>query len=539
MSDQPQTGQPQSDRAKPDEKAASLLRSTASVGLMTTLSRITGAVRDTFLATQFGMSGGVTDAFFVAFRIPNFLRRLFSEGAFSQAFVPVLTEYRERRTVTEVLALVNAVTGVLASILLLVTVLSMWASPAITAVFAPGYYSKPELFDLTARMVRITFPYLLLISLTGLAGSILNAYGRFRVPAFSPVFMNLCMMLGAWVGVRYSPEPVVVLAWSVTLSGVVQLLFHVPFLVKIGRLPRRPWPDFRHEGVRRILKLMLPSMFGVSVSQVNMLLNTMLASFLPLGSITWIYFSDRLTELPIGVFGVALGTVVLPTLSRNHANASVEVFRDTLAWGVRTVLVIALPATAALVVLAEPLLCSLFQYHATTPRDVHMAAWSLRACSLGLSAFMLIKVLAPGFYARQDTSTPVGIGMKALVANMVLNLLLVYPLHHFWQLGHMGLSISQALAACLNAGLLWWVLRREGIWHWGAKYRGSVSRMLVITGLMCIFLVLVTPPMETWFAWRWWQRLPVLLAICSGAAMVYFGGLRLLGFRFRDFRHHA
>lgn len=519
------------------DKPVGLLRSGATVSVMTMLSRVLGLARDVLFASLLGVSA-VTDAFFIAFRIPNFLRRLFAEGAFSQAFVPVLSEYRTRYTLAEVQLLVNAVAGSLGLVLVLITAIAVVGAPALTAVFAPGYLGNDALFSLTSHMLQITFPYLLLISLTAFASAVLNSYGRFAVPAFTPVWLNICLMAGAVLGVRYSAQPVIVLAWSVLLAGAVQLVFQMPFLARLSLLPR-PTVDWKHPGVKQVMQLMLPAMFGVSVSQINLLLDTMLASFLPTGSISWLYYSDRLTELPLGVFGIAIATVVLPSLSRNHAAQSPAVFSDTLAWGTRTVLVIALPATAALLILAEPIIATLFQYHRTTPYDVVMAGWSLKAYALGLSAFMLVKVLAPGFYARQDTRTPVGIGIRAMVANMVMNLLFVVPLHYFFQLGHMGLALATAAAACLNAGLLWRKLCEQGVWCWPARYRGSVLRMVLATLLMAVVIVVITPPMEQWFDWGWHQRVGHLLAICGSGVLVYFAGLLAAGFRLRDFRHHA
>ncbi len=519
------------------DKPVGLLRSGATVSAMTMLSRVLGLARDVLFASLLGVSA-VTDAFFIAFRSPNFLRRLFAEGAFAQAFVPVLSEYRTKATLAEVQVLVNAVAGTLGMVLVLITTIAVIGAPALTAVFAPGYIGNDELFALTSHMLQITFPYLLLISLTAFASAVLNSYGRFAVPAFTPVWLNICLMAGAVLGVRYSAQPVIVLAWSVLLAGAVQLVFQLPFLARLSLLPR-PKADWKHPGVKQVMQLMLPAMFGVSVSQINLLFDTMLASFLPAGSISWLYYSDRLTELPLGVFGIAIATVVLPSLSRNHAAESPAVFSDTLAWGVRTVLVIALPATAALLLLAEPIIATLFQYHRTTPFDVVMAGWSLKAYALGLSAFMLIKVLAPGFYARQDTRTPVGIGIRAMVANMVMNVLFVVPLHYLFQLGHVGLALATAAAACLNAMWLWRRLGEQGVWQWPDKYRGSVVRMLLATLVMVVVIVLITPAMDSWFAWSWDQRVWRLLGICGIGALVYFAGLLAGGFRLRDFRHHA
>lgn len=523
---------------KPEARQIGLLRAGLSVSSMTMLSRIAGLARDVMLARFLGVSA-LTDAFFIAFRIPNFLRRLFGEGAFAQAFVPVLSEYREKRSAAEVTVLLNAVTGTLGSVLLLVTALGLLAAPLITWLFAPGFAGDAALFDTTATLLRVMFPYLLLISLAALAGSILNSYGRFAVPAFTPVWLNLCLMGGAWLGVHCSDQPVLVLAWAVTLGGFVQLAFQLPFLARIQRLPVRPRIDWQHEGVRRILKLMLPAMFGVSISQINLLLNTAIASFLPTGSVTWLYFADRLTELPLGLFGAAITTVVLPSLARQHAQAAQAVFSDTLAWALRLVLVLALPASLALILLAEPIIASLFQYQRTTPNDVLMAAWALRAYALGIVFIMLARVLAMGFHARQDTATPVRIGLIAIAANMGLNLLLVYPLHQYWGLGHVGLALSVSLSAALNALLLGIHLHRQGLLYWPAVYWRATVAVVLATASMGLLLFWITPEAQQWFDWRWWQRLSCLLGLCAAGAGLYFTLLYAAGLRLADFRRRA
>ena len=395
---------------------------------MTMLSRVLGLVRDMVIARYFGAGAGA-DAFFVAFKIPNFLRRLFAEGAFAQAFVPVLSSYRQQESITEVRRLVNAVAGVLGLVLLGVTAVAMLGAPLLTAVFAPGFLDDDLKFGLASDMLRITFPYLLLVSLTAFAGSILNSYDRFAVPAFTPVLLNLAMISAAIFLSPLMEMPVIALAWGVFIAGALQLFFQLPFLMQLGLMPR-PKVDYRHEGVSRIMKLMVPALFGVSVSQINLLLDTVLASFLQTGSVSWLYYSDRLSELPLGVFGIAIATVILPSLSRKHAAESAGQFAATLDWAVRAVLLIGLPAALALALLAEPLIATLFHYGEVTDRDVTMAAQSLRAYSAGLLAFMLIKVLAPGYFARQDTKTPVKIGIIAMVANMAFNLALIFPLAH-------------------------------------------------------------------------------------------------------------
>ena len=434
-----------------------LLKSTGVVGGMTFISRILGLIRDMVCAQFFGAGTGF-DAFSVANRIPNFMRRLFAEGAFSLAFVPVFSEYREKRSHAELQELVDYVAGTLGLILFAVTAVGVIAAPVLIWIFAHGFVDDPVKFNLTAEMLRITFPYLLFISLTAFAGGILNSCGRFAVPALTPVLLNICMILGAvWVS-PHLERPVVALAWSVFIAGVVQLLFQLPYLHAAKLLPRPRW-GWRSAGVQRILKLMLPTLFGSSVAQINLLFDTLMASFLVTGSVSWLYYSDRLVEFPLGVFGVALGTVILPNLSQKHAAASLEAFSHTLDWALRWVLLIGLPATVALAILAAPLLATLFQYGEFEATDVIMASRSLTAYSLGLIAFMLVKVLAPGFYARQDTRTPVKVGIIAMVSNMVLNVILIFPL------AHAGLALATSLSSFINAGLLFHILHRDSVYR--------------------------------------------------------------------------
>ena len=372
----------------PVQTGPGLLRSSAVVGTMTTISRVLGLLRDVVIAAFIGASANA-DAFFIAFKIPNFLRRLFAEGAFSQAFVPVLADYKKAGSAAAVKALVDRVAGVLGGSLLFITALSMLAAPLVTTIFAPGFVGQPEKFLLTTEMIRITFPYLFLISMTGFCGAILNSYGRFAVPAFTPVFLNLSLIFAALVAAPWFEEPVFALAWGVLLAGVVQLLFQLPSLYKLDLVPRPIW-DSSDEGVRRIVKLMVPALFGVSVSQINLLLDTVLASFLPTGSISWLYYSDRLAELPLGIFGIAIATVILPNLSAHRAAARETSFSATLDWALRWVLLIGVPSALALILLAKPILITLFEYGALNARDVDMSALSLRAYSLGLIAFLLV-----------------------------------------------------------------------------------------------------------------------------------------------------
>ena len=511
-----------------------LLRASALVGSMTMLSRVLGLARDVIIAAFVGASANA-DAFFVAFKIPNFLRRLFAEGAFAQAFVPVLADYKQEGSITAVRALIDRVAGVLGGSLLLVSSLAILAAPLVATLFAPGFIDQPVKFELTAQMIRITFPYLLLISMTGFCGAILNSFGRFAVPAFTPVFLNLSLIFAATVAAPWFEEPVFALAWGVLIAGLIQLLFQLPFLYRLDLVPRPIW-DTSDQGVRRILKLMVPALFGVSVSQINLLLDTVLASFLPTGSVSWLYYSDRLAELPLGVFGIAIATVILPNLSAHRAAAREGKFSLTLDWAMRSVLLIGVPAAVALVLLAEPILITLFQYGELTARDVAISGLSLQAYSLGLVAFMLVKVLAPAFYARKDTATPVKIGIIAMVANMALNLLLVFPLMHYWNVGHMGLALATSAAACLNAGLLFRGLLRQGVYQSHGGWGSYFLRLVLATVGMAVTLVLLNDETDLWLAWDWQRRALQLGLLCGAGGGAYLALHLLLGTRLSHLR---
>ena len=518
-----------SEKARPG-----LLRSSALVGSMTMISRVLGLLRDIVIAAFIGASANA-DAFFVAFKIPNFLRRLFAEGAFSQAFVPVLADYKEQGAHDAVQALVDRVAGVLGGTLLLLTLITVAASPIVAAIFAPGFVSQPEKFQLTADMIRITFPYLLLISMTGFCGAILNSYGRFAVPAFTPVFLNLSLIFAATVASPWFDEPVFALAWGVFFAGIIQLLFQLPSLYRLDLVPR-PVFDGKDEGVRRILKLMIPALFGVSVSQINLLLDTVLASFLPTGSVSWLYYSDRLAELPLGVFGIAIATVILPNLSAHRAAAREDQFASTLDWAMRSVLLIGLPAALALILLAEPILITLFQYGALTPTDVDMASLSLRAYSLGLIAFMLIKILAPGYYARKDTATPVKIGIIAMAANMVMNLAFVLPLLWYFNVGHVGLALATSASAWLNAGLLLRGLLKQGVFTWQPGWGAYILRLLAATSAMTAVVLLLGEGADVWLDWSWQRRSLEILLVCGAGIAAYLLAHVLCGTRMRHLR---
>ena len=519
-------------------KSTKLLRSSGVVSSMTMLSRVMGLLRDMVFAQVIG-AGAMADAFFVAFKIPNFFRRLFAEGAFSQAFVPVLAEYRETGSQAAVKALVDRVAGALGSVLIAATVLVVIASPVMTGIFAFGFWlDHPDKFAAASSMLRITFPYLMLISLTGLAGAILNSYDRFAVPAFTPVLLNISIIVAAIFVSPWFEEPVYALAWGVLAAGVVQLIFQLPFLARIHMVPT-PVIDWRDEGVKKVLRLMAPAIFGVSVSQINLLLDTMIASFLPTGSISWLYYSDRLSELPLGVFGVAIATVILPSLSRQHTAASSEKFNATMDWALRMILLIAIPAALALIILAEPILLTLFYYgDVITARDMSMSTLSLRAYAVGLLAFMLIKVLAPGYFARQDMKTPVRIGVIALVSNMVLNILLAVPLHIYWGVGHVGLALATSLSAILNAAMLFFGLRKQAVYTPKPGWRKFLLMLLLGNIAMCFSLYGLTTLLNDWSGWLWWQRAGWMGLICATGATVYLLLLVFGGFRLSHLKHH-
>ena len=501
-----------------------LFKSTAIVSSMTFLSRTLGFIRDIVIARLFGAGLG-TDVFFVAFKIPNFLRRLFAEGAFSQAFIPVLAEYRERGD-HDLKGLIASTSGTLAGILFIISAIGVITAPIIIILFAPGFINQPEKLSLAGELLTITFPYLFFISLTALAGSILNSFGKFAVPAFTPVFLNISLIGSAiWLS-PYFEQPITALAWGVFIGGFVQLMFQIPFLIGINQLTRPRW-DRQNSGVKKIFKLMIPAMFGVSVSQINLLLDTLLASFLVTGSISWLYYSDRLVELPLGVFGIAIATVILPSLSKKHASKSTVAFSNTIDWALRWVFLIATPAAIGLIYLAEPLLITLFQYGEFSAGHAYQASLSLKAYALGLLPFIFIKILAPGYYARQDTKTPVKIGIIAMVSNMVLNIILML------QFAHVGLALATTLSAGLNSYLLYRGLRKINVYepnHGWANFMFKL--MLPNIGLFSV-LFFLSPDISTWLDSDVWNRGVMLMGIIITAAIVYFILLHMVGVKIK------
>ena len=510
-----------------DKKKGGLLRSSGLVSVLTMVSRVFGLIRDMVIAYFFGASA---DAFFVALRIPNLFRRLFAEGAFAQAFVPVLAEYRNRESKDAVRALISRASGTLGLCLLVITVLGVLGAEYVIRVFAYGYvyHGHTEKLALAVDMLRLTFPYLLLISMTAFAGAVLNTFGRFAVPAFTPVLLNLSLILCAVFLRPYMDQPVMALAWAVLIAGVAQLTFQLPFLAK-EKLLVVPRFDTRDPGVRKILTLMLPALFGVSVGQINLLLDTVLASFLETGTLSWLWYSDRLLELPLAIFAIAIATVILPGLSRDHASSSPEEFSKTLNWAIRLVLLLGLPATIALVFLSEALIATLFFHGEMTERDVRMSGVALAAYGIGLLGHMLVKVLAPGYFARQDTSTPVRYGVVALVSNMVLNLVLI------WHWKHAGLALATSISAFINAGLLFYGLKRSGVLLLEEGWPRFFGQALFANLLMLLVLYLITPAMNMWFAFGLVERIAIMLLICLAGALTYAACLRVTGVKVGQF----
>jgi putative peptidoglycan lipid II flippase len=511
-------------------------RSTSIVGGLTLLSRVTGLLRDMVYSRMFG-AGVLMDAFLVAFKIPNFMRRLFAEGAFSQAFVPVVSEYKVQRSHDEVRELVDGAMGTMAWFMAVVTIVGIIAAPLFVLLFAPGFHADAGKFDLTVDMLRWTFPYLLFISLASLAAGVLNSYKRFSVPALMSTLMNLVMIVfAAWLAPRFE-RPGVVLAIGVFVAGVVQLAFQLPSLIRMGLLRRPRW-RWDHAGVKKISQLMLPAIFGSSVSQVALLLDTLIASFLVTGSISWLYYADRLMEFPLGVFSVALATVMLPGLAAHHAEESIERFSATLDWALRLTVVVVAPATVALMVLAGPLTVTIFQYGEFNAEDVRMSSLALVAFATGLMGFSLVKVLAPGFYARQDTRTPMKIGVRALAINMLLNLLIVLPLALLGNRPglHALLALNIGISAWYNASMLYRGLRSAQVLHHAPGWRRMLGQVLAGNVLMGIFLWVVAGDTERWMAMRTLERMQWTLLLVAGGAAIYFATLFVLGLRVAQLR---
>ncbi|KAA6186057.1 murein biosynthesis integral membrane protein MurJ [Thiohalocapsa marina] len=515
-----------------------LAAAAAKVGGNTLLSRLLGFARDLVIARLFG-ADVATDTFFVAFRLPNLMRRLFAEGAFSAALVPTLTAHREQHGEAGLRLLLQGLAGTLGALLLLLSALGALAAPLLVLVFAPGFADQAEARLLATDMLRLVMPYLIFVGLTALAGSVLNTYERFGVPAFTPALLNLVLIACAlWLSPQLQ-QPVLALAWGVLLGGVAQLAFQLPFLARLGLLCR-PRPAPRDPQVRSIGRRLLPALFGISVTQLGLLIDTLLASFLVSGSISWLYYSERLVEFPLGILGVALGTVILPRLSRRHATgltadqSAGQAIEDadpagrTLDWALRWVVLLGFPAAMGLAVLAEPILAILFQSAAFGAADVQMAGRSLAAYALGLVGFMAIKVLVPVLYARHDLKTPVRLGVVALVLNLGLSLVLMGPL------GHVGLALATAIATTVNAALLLGVLVRRRLYRPQGGWVRLLLQGVMATLIMGLAIGLGSGPAADWMAPGEAAGVGRLVLLIGGGVLVYGASLLVLGLRPRQ-----
>lgn len=512
-----------------------LLKSGLVVSAMTLVSRVLGLVRDVVVANLMGAGAGA-DVFFLANKIPNFLRRLFAEGAFSQAFVPVLTESHAQGDLNKTRELVARAAGTLGGIVTLVTLIGILFSGAITALFAAGWFwdwlhggASAEKFELASLMLKITFPYLWFITFVALSGAILNTLGKFAVSSFTPVFLNVMIIFSAWYISPLLDQPALGLAIGVFLGGLVQFLFQIPFLIKAGVMVKPKW-GWRDPGVVKIRTLMIPALFGVSVSQINLLFDTFIASFLQTGSISWLYYSDRLLEFPLGLFGIAIATVILPALSREHVNAQRGGFAQTMDWGVRMVTLLGIPAMLGMMVLASPMLMVLFMRGEFTPQDVHQASLSLFAYASGLLNFMLIKVLAPGYYSRQDTKTPVRYGIVAMVMNMVFNAIFA-TLY-----GYVGLAIATALSAFVNMALLYRGLHIQGVYRVSRHTLIFIVKLALAGAAMVAAIGYATQEMAVWLTWSESYRVLMLIGLIALGAVVYLLSLLLLGIRLKHLK---
>ncbi len=508
-----------------------LLRALATISSLTLLSRILGFIRDFVIARTFG-AGMLTDAFFVAFRLPNLLRRLFAEGAFSQAFVPLLSEYRNQQGAEATRQLVDRVATVLFLVVLLVALLGVIGAPLIIHVSAPGFADEPDKFALTVMLTRITFPYILFMSMVALAAGILNTWSRFALPAFTPVLLNLSFIGMALLAAPYFDPPVLALAWAVFIGGLLQLAIQLPALKRIGMLPRL---DFApgDPGVRRVMKLMAPAVLGVSVAQISLLINTIFASFLTSGSVSWLYYADRLMEFPAGLLGAALGTILLPSLSKAHTADNPQEFSALLDWGLRLTCLLTLPAALGLAMLGVPLIATLFQHGAFTATDVLQTRQALVAYSIGLIGLILVKVLAPGFYARQNIKTPVKIALITLLATQMMNLGFIGPLQHA------GLALSIGLASCLNAALLFRGLRQHGHFEPRPGWAAFTGKLVVALIALGLILWLGMGKEADWLTAPAMTRVLHLSAIVGAGMTAYFVTLWLLGFRLNDFKRRS
>jgi putative peptidoglycan lipid II flippase len=518
-----------------------LLR-TGYVGILTFVSRITGLLRDMVYARMFPTGTGLMDAFLVAYQIPNTFRRFFAEGAFSQAFVPIVSEYRTQRPHEEVRKLIDGAAGTLATVLIIVTALGVVFAPILILVLAPGFHSDATRTDVSAQMLRWTFPYLFFVSLTALSGGALNSYGRYGLPAFTSVALNLTAIVFAiWIA-PHTQTPEVTLAIGVFVGGVIQLSMQIPSLLKL-KLLRRPRFNYRHEGVRRIGKLMGPAIIGSSMGQISVLMSSSIATLLAKGSVAWLYYAGRLVEFPLGVFSIALATVILPSLSKQHAQKSMEQFSATIDWSLRLLMLIVMPASVALFVLAGPLTVAIFHYGKFTHEDAYMTRIALMAYAFALLGWSLVKVLAPGYYSRQDTKTPMRCAMHSLIITMALNLVFIlaaYLLHELVNPGlHVVLALTNAVGALANAYSLYRGLRTQKVLTPSADWGLLWIRIFLANVVLGACLYFFAGDTDFWMGLHLGARILRLAFCVIGGAGIYFATLWLSGTRPEHFRSHA
>ena len=504
-----------------------LFKILTNVGGMTTLSRVLGFIRDTIIARVFGV-GLATDAFFVAFKIPNLLRRISAEGAFTQSFIPILSEYKEKNTKFELHLFINRVATLLGIFLVIITLLGIFGAPWLIYISAPGFISNPQKFELTVDLLRIIFPYIFFISLVSMAGGVLNTFGKFSVPAFTPVWLNISFIIAALFFADYFSQPIFVLAWAVFFGGILQLSFQIPFLKKIGCLPSLDF-NFNDPGVWRVIKLMGPSILGVSVAQISLLINTVFASFLAVGSVSWLYYADRLIEFPAGILGVALSTVLLPSLSRSLANNKKSEYSSLINWGIKLGILTAAPASAALVILSIPLITTLFFYGAFQEADVLMTRNALVAYSVGLIGLIQIKIIAPAFYAQQNVKTPVKIAIFTLFCTQFMNLIFIGIFQHA------GLALAIGLGACINAGLLFFFLQKSKLFKLDSNIFKFIIKVLVSASIMSAVLFYFKGSTEDWLNYSAISRVGNLLFLIFIGTVVYFISLKCCGIELTKF----
>ena len=508
----------------------SLFKSTFMVAAMTMISRVLGLVREMVFTSHFGASAGM-DAFLVAFKIPNFFRRLFAEGAFTQAFVPVLSTSKTQSKHERMRLLIQRTMGTLAVCVLIVSLIGMLGSALWVMIFAPGFLQNPDKYHLSVNLLRITFPYLFFISLTALCGAVLNTYGKFAIAAITPVFLNIALIVAALFAAPYFTHPVTALAWGLLAAGLIQFIFQLPFLHRLGLLSWPKW-GWRDSQVRRVMVLMVPVLFGASVTQLSLLIDTLFASFLPTGSVSWLYYSDRLIQFPLGVFGVALSTVVLPHLSARHVTQNQQGYQDTLDWALRLVVLVGVPAAVGMILIGGPLLSTLFGYGRFNSFDIAMARESLTAFALGLVFFILLKVVVAAFYARQDMRTPVKAALWAVGVNIIFNLILIKPF------AHAGVAMATSISSAFDVVVLLVVLQRCGLWRLTPAWRRIVIAVVLSSTMMALVLGFGMARTATWLTWHGGERVLHLILWIVIAKVIYFGCLRLAGVRKRDWLYH-